>query len=1809
MEETIATITKEDSTQMIPSLSNNPQSLLILESPPDILSLHDSTDSPLSSPEKETEAFSNDIHTPKKITPLGTPKQPRSGSERDSITDRCATNELVFTNIGKSKRLRTIPKSDSVTDGCAAGGVDNWQLINTHTNYNEKQKEKDNKIENTEMQTNNDSKNIENDKIDMMSIATVESLDFESSDDESINIDNAQDPPHANSDMARPFDMDLLQHSIRVGSQALDQVQGRDVVLIIGKTGTGKSTLIQGLAGKKIKLAVHNTDYNGQRVQKKVFEVEDPLCDFDIGHDKASKTKAIRSYEHHLTSTITTAANNLDDKVLTPPRKILYVDSPGFEDTDGHEMDIATSVMLSQVAKKCNSLRFCVLIHYASLLEDRGDAIRAILKFTRKFVKDFNDDKQSFVFLFTHVNEMYIMDGINPSSMDQCRTYLLEEIIRILKETKDDDVKTVLEFMRKCLKRNFPLVDVLHPLKSDFEGLRNTLETKLKAVKNPILAWNCGLTMASKSKLNGEVLSLNLRLRHLLNHPPVDACEINKIRDIFHYLGKHMEMPDMQEAVSACDKLVDNYCLSQKRLIDQEIENGKDSSYNFSYQNAQSLNTAKQQLLDLDHSFRKKNFHERLNREIGNHYNNLLEQPCGEFRIAILQLDKLHAWKEVFHTNFSSLYQSFCTRLKAVIKSHYDVISDIKTSELENESNDNIILLVRSLAALDSLAAYEQHKSHHGISIVKALDASRLAKESITSVVLSWTDAESTIMNVEKMDDEILQSVAFRAKCLSVFSTQLEKLSVCQFLIKPMRAALRDFEERLVGHFDDFSRKIIEIDPPLNANAIQNLKILKQASSHLAKIKGERWREIQFYYTNAVSCIKSKLSVKSKEIDDSTEVANFNLFIDGKNHGMSLFSFDSCISLDDFFDPEDRFIKNCSIKYHHVYNERIKLVITNTKKLFDSLYKPSTNSVQVLIALKAPLQEIDQISKFIAAVGGDQWSTMVSGIKKKMMLYIKKVTKKKDDAILQWTTAVDKREDPKKIKIFTEDLSQLLCELNILLSLVKSGKVADIISEITNALKTCNKSMMDEVSNTNDYSTLFKLLSCANAFGNFHESTEHLPKFTMMKDIVLSTVSKNAQKIEDMVSRTSKWDMIDIELENFKKAANLDLFIGGQVASRLGPLLKLRAQKEDAVDKVIEALITQEDFKGIGEFLAPLATSTCQMNRQKFTKYLKQIISSLYSRIEESERILNSTMSTDGAKTVANGIEKLKDANSEIGYYLRTHSPLRLDQQIKTLIHTVNSKFMDILNSSQIASDREDFFNVATFQNRAENVWHNLKLFLYVNSKKKRKQVQVSFSKKIHSVSSIVDKFVNSNFVDAAQLLGVLSSLHKCSESEDTVMLKIAAFYGTTLVDLLDKTNEKLRRLDSWTCETKCYDDGITILGSLVRQLQGGLHSHVKETNLEFNCQQKLESWKAGKKTNDKEMDFRGQDAEQKLQSWSSKLDKLLSPSIITIAAHFFFASSTYENECNKLHAKITDMLALANEALQTRDFKVLQECIDLLILVTKNMFKHVKKVSVDVTHLKELTTNEFISLTKKIEHTLEEEMFSQFEGQFIDFKGFLLHVPHLLVNEKSKKAFALINQLVFEVLYKKIERITSLASMEGSFDFLALKSEIEGARFFGDFVADNFTLLHEKLKNTHNGYEEEWLVKISQVSHKHFYNGREFSLLRYFAVLDIIPSSSAREIKVAYRSKAKETHPDKQKSGSMETANYDFQKVNEAQEILLEAAKARKRCHSRPFDLLINNLGKSLREKVSEYLNEQGYARSCRNERHCYPTIRFKKN
>eukprot|EP00959_Pyramimonas_sp_CCMP1952_P024305 510080-Pyramimonas_sp.AAC.1 len=79
---------------------------------------------------------------------------------------------------------------------------------------------------------------------------------------------------------------------------------------------------------------------------------------FVIGHEQTSQTKCIRHFDR-------------GGSGINGDPRVVYVDSPGYEDTAGLEVDMATSVAYKRVAEVCSSLRFVVLISCAAFFESR----------------------------------------------------------------------------------------------------------------------------------------------------------------------------------------------------------------------------------------------------------------------------------------------------------------------------------------------------------------------------------------------------------------------------------------------------------------------------------------------------------------------------------------------------------------------------------------------------------------------------------------------------------------------------------------------------------------------------------------------------------------------------------------------------------------------------------------------------------------------------------------------------------------------------------------------------------------------------------------------------------------------------------------------------------------------------------------------------------------------------------------------------------------------------------------------------------------------------------------------------------------------------------------------------------------------------------------------------------------------------------------------------------------------------------------------------------------------------------------------
>ena len=100
----------------------------------------------------------------------------------------------------------------------------------------------------------------------------------------------------------------------------------------------------------------------------------------------------------------------------------------------------------------------------------------------------------SFIFLFTHADEITGMS----SSIVEAKKRLHEEIIRTAEGTKDDDVLVVLKFIRNCLKRDYPFVQIFNPIDMDYVRLTNTIENKLTKVLDLTLAKSPSLTLADE---------------------------------------------------------------------------------------------------------------------------------------------------------------------------------------------------------------------------------------------------------------------------------------------------------------------------------------------------------------------------------------------------------------------------------------------------------------------------------------------------------------------------------------------------------------------------------------------------------------------------------------------------------------------------------------------------------------------------------------------------------------------------------------------------------------------------------------------------------------------------------------------------------------------------------------------------------------------------------------------------------------------------------------------------------------------------------------------------------------------------------------------------------------------------------------------------------------------------------------------------------------------------------------------------------------------------------------------------------------
>jgi len=143
----------------------------------------------------------------------------------------------------------------------------------------------------------------------------------------------------------RPLNIQEIQRLLSKNNKTVNSIQGQDIVLLIGSTGSGKSTTIQVLAGGNMKL--EKVEMPGKSGKY-------------LDHVRAVPPFPNQALKEIISSPFAKSeTKNICPIMVTLPNSegnVWLVDAPGYGDTGGPEVDITNSVGLISALQKCKSM-------------------------------------------------------------------------------------------------------------------------------------------------------------------------------------------------------------------------------------------------------------------------------------------------------------------------------------------------------------------------------------------------------------------------------------------------------------------------------------------------------------------------------------------------------------------------------------------------------------------------------------------------------------------------------------------------------------------------------------------------------------------------------------------------------------------------------------------------------------------------------------------------------------------------------------------------------------------------------------------------------------------------------------------------------------------------------------------------------------------------------------------------------------------------------------------------------------------------------------------------------------------------------------------------------------------------------------------------------------------------------------------------------------------------------------------------------------------------------------------------------------
>ncbi|CAJ1966719.1 unnamed protein product [Cylindrotheca closterium] len=1583
----------------------------------------------------------------------------------------------------------------------------------------------------------------------------------------------------------RSFDINMLKESIETGSKILEHVTNKNVVLVIGKTGAGKSTFIQGIAGKELHETVHVTMCDGKAVEKSVYDAKEALPEFIIGHSKSSQTKAFCFF--------------------VPPKQdgkeeIVYIDTPGFEDTRHEEIDIATSVMLSHIAKKCKSLRFVVLINYTSLLEDRGGAARSILRFTRAFVKDFSKDKKGFMFLFTHTNEI---SGVS-DDLASSRKALLEEISRLRadSDTSDKDLLGLLDFLKISLLKRYPFIDVLHPMESNFETLKSSIEKKLSKIKSPTMAESCGLTGASRNRLTGEITSIMLRSRQHLQSEPPNVQVVRDNHELLQYLSSEINFSEVQKATDESSAWIERFVQHSKRSIEDEISKGGVNDEMFYAASAKHVREMLEQLDILG----VQKLSECFFRKIGD----VVSVCCCSLQLdrsvmshsSIRTLNKLSCWCNAF-PEFVDQYTAAIEELKSAIAKNIETINQFNCDgEVDPEAisgfMDSVCLLNSILRNMDPLMNHDldfdnmKNAREHSLTVARQL-------------LFSLNEDDSDALGVVALDEESLENLSARIGVLEAMRLGLSAVKDFADLASIAGERLASLQGNVSTHFEAMCDDVKKSGIDQVRVSLQRLQaVLNRCYGIAGLASGEMHRNFQ----NLLGIVEQKFRSASESLlrialpMDSAECV-----LKGGEAGVALNEFAQHIWFDELL-PEGISIIAETCDTVRDANERFCQTIRkeivdhlDIKKLkttdINELQKACRfKSIATLKQVKIAYNRFLEIEEFAETTNNEAMLIDCNSVRSMIFTRTRRAMKAMKDLTKASTLDFEQREKARTIFV---RLNAHLEEIQLLTLFTKDQEYSKRLESTRGLLLATVNGFVEVIEASFKSETDFKAMASILLvlseldYGDSHFVNSLLPSLPDLISQARQAVMKSVDKVQKLVSATSNWEEINLQMTLLNGALALDSFLEGDVAIQLQTLKAFREGKETRVDSRIDEMIAAEDYLGIGELLSPLANSKDQLKRKKFSTCILLIEAALEMRSGKSLDFLPRGLPPmETTFAIVQNLDKLKEADQELfkhtkfGSYPRELRNLKesISKDMKKLKSTLNQKLRQSLE--QLESDLSDFRigRIAADRKAVMRFTAAARKHIFGHNSDRLKKVLDHYDKILASVPKLVTQFFDSWFKDGKDLVTILRSLRRASLSGNPETVDIAELYNKTKNDLNDRLDDAILEIETVVGEQKCYGDGINVFRSLQRCVDSGLREHIIDQSI-FKIEELMEAWHSDGIVICNQSKGEHEGAYLEIAATLDRLDPS-GPSLLGFKKlKAWYCGEEYNSLRTYTEKVCRTIYNRGMTAMRSRNLDMVDKCLQHLIAWNAAVGKHVKAVATNIKLLQNCLETVYLDVCEKLKSAVQGTSTLHCKSLFDEFRQILVEAPSILQMDDCRRAYALTNQLFCEKLEGEVAKVKDALQLKQPYDFLEIKVIVEDVRSFGDFMADHYAVLFEEVK-----HKDIFLKRIAEVCHEHFKDGRDFGNIRHYIALGLAPSASHQDIKRAYHVLMKRFHPDKMANRDDNTSVEKCKRLNEAWEALNDVQRSSTVSEGKPFSRLIHGVRDCLLAAVRGNLRNQQY-------------------